>query len=135
MRNTIIKSIFLIMPFILLSLGSCKKNVPGPKGDSGEDGGQGNLVQSERTFTIYPSSWTFNGSRYSAQVYFPEITNDVLTKGEVRVYMKIGNEWWSLPYAVADVFMRQSIELGYIHLEYLKIHGVPPASPGQVTFR
>ncbi len=135
MRNSTIKTLLLAIPFLLFALSSCKKDVAGPKGDPGTNGGTGNLKKSERTFTVQASSWVNTLGFYSTNVYFPEITNDVITKGEVKVYMQIGTQWWSLPYAVGDIMMHQSIELDYLHLNYSRIHGVPPSSPGQVTFR
>lgn len=135
MSYSIIRSFFLAIPFLLLAFTSCKKDVAGPKGDPGVDAKKGNLKKSERTFTVQASSWINNSGFYSTNVYFPEITGDVIAKGEVKVYMKIGTQWWSLPYAVGDIMMHQSIELNYLHLDYSRIHGLPPSSPGQVTFR
>ncbi|MDZ4664641.1 MAG: hypothetical protein SGJ15_07175 [Bacteroidota bacterium] len=135
MKHSNIKTLFLAIPFLLLAFSACKKDVAGPKGDSGTDGKKGNLKKSERTFTVQTSSWINNSGFWNATIYFPEITNDVITKGEVKVYMKIGTQWWSLPYAVGDIMMHQSIEFEYLHLEYSRIHGIPPSSPGQVTFR
>ncbi len=130
-----IKTFFLVISFLLLGSTSCKKDVAGPKGDAGTPGKKGNLKQSERSFTVQASSWINNSGFWTANVYFPEITTDVLSKGEVKVYMKIGTQWWSLPYAVGDIMMHQTFEFEYLHLEYSKIHGIPPSSPGQVTFR
>jgi len=135
MRNSTIKTLLFAIPFLLLSLVACKKDVAGPKGDPGKDGGKGNLKKSERTFTVQSASWVNNSGFYSSNVYFPEITNDVISKGEVEVYMKVGTQWWSLPYLVGDIVMHQSIEFETLHLEYSRIHGVPPSSPGAVTFR
>ena len=134
-RSLKIKTLFLVVSFMLSALSACKKDVAGPKGDPGVPAKMGNSKQSDRSFTIYPSAWTFDGVRYSTLVYFPEISNDVLTQGEVKVYMKIGTEWWSLPYGVGDVFFHKTIEYQYLHILYSKIHGSPTSAPGQITFR
>lgn len=135
MKNSNIRTLLFAIPIIILSFSSCKKDVAGPKGDPGTNGGNGNLKKSERTFTVQASSWVNNLGFYSTNVYFPEITNDVISKGEVEVYMQTGTQWWNLPYLVGDIVMHQSIEFETLHLEYSRIHGVPPSSPGQVTFR
>lgn len=135
MSYSIIKPFFLALTFLLLVFTSCKKDVAGPKGDPGADAKKGNLKKSERTFTVQASSWINNSGAYATNVFSPEINNDVITKGEVEVYMKIGTQWWSLPYAVGDIVMHHSIELNYLHIDYTRIHGVPPSSPGERTFR
>lgn len=134
MRYFNMRGIYLIIPFLLFAFNSCTKHVAGPKGEPGIDGKKGNLKKTERTITVSASSWVSTGW-YNTKVYCPEITNDVLKKGDVEVYMKIGTQWWSLPYGVEDIFMRQSIEFEYLNLEYCKIHGVPPTPPGDRTFR
>ncbi len=133
MRKLILKTIPLLL-LCLLVFNSCKKSVAGPQGDKGENAPKGNLVQTDRIINVSASSWVFNGW-YTADIYSPDITNDVITKGEIKVYMKINNQWWSLPYAVGDIFMEQTSETGYLHLKYSKIHGGPPPNPGAVTFR
>ena len=130
-----IKTLFLAIPFLLLGVSSCKKNVAGPKGDPGADGKKGNIKQSTRTFTVSASTWSLTLGSYTAKVYFPEIANQVIEKGEVKVYMKIGTQWWGLPHVVGDVTMHQAIEYQYLHVKYSKIHGSPSAPPGDVTFR
>lgn len=135
MRNLNIKTFNLLILFLCLVFNSCKKNVAGPQGDKGTPGGKGNLNQFERTFTIYPNSWTFNGGWYENQIYFPEITNDVMLKGGIKVYMKIGTQWWSLPYVVGDVFMEQTTQPGLLHLKLSKIHNGPPPAPLPTVFR
>ncbi len=134
MRYFNLRTICLVAPLLMFAFSSCTKHVAGPKGEPGTDGKKGNLKKTERTFTVSASSWV-NTGWYNAKVYFPEITNDVLKKGDVEVYMKIGTQWWSLPYGVEDVFMHHSIEFEYINFEYSKIHGVPPTAPGDRTFR
>jgi hypothetical protein len=130
-----LKNICLTIPFLLLAFVACKKNVAGPQGDAGTNGGKGNMKETERTFTIAATSWTTNGAAWTVPVYAPEITNDVISKGEVKVYMKNSNQWWSLPYGVGDIFMEQNTEVGYLYLKYSKIHGGPPLSPGIREFR
>lgn len=134
MRYSNIKLLPVFLLF-LLAFNSCKKSVAGPQGDKGENAPKGNLKQVDRSFTVNSASWTFNGGWYAADVYFPEITSDVVTKGEVKVYMKVGTQWWTLPNNVGDIFMEQSTDVGHLYLKYSKIHGGPPPAPGDRTFR
>jgi hypothetical protein len=136
MKKTVNTKIFsLLLLFLCLAFNSCKKNVAGPQGDPGTPGGQGNLKQSDRSFTILSTSWSFNGGWYACDVYCPELTQDVIASGEIKVYMKVNSQWWSLPYTVGDIFMEQASETGTLHLKYSKVHGGPPPAPAQTTFR
>lgn len=135
MRNSIFKLSGLLVLSLALSFSSCKKQVAGPQGDPGVDGKKGNLKKTDRSFTVADVSWQASVGTWTSNVYAPEITNDVLMKGEVKVYMKVGEKWWSLPYAVGDIFMEQSTEISYLHLKYSKIHGGPPPSPWAVMFK
>jgi hypothetical protein len=123
--------------FLLCSItfGACKKSVAGPQGDPGTDGGKGNLVQTDRKFTIQTTSWAFNGGWYSVDVYAPDITSNITTNGEIKVYMKVNGQWWSLPHTVGDIFMEQTSEPGHLYLKYSKIHGGPPPAPATTEFR
>lgn len=129
-----LKSTAVIALFTLL-LFSCKKEVVGPKGDKGTAGGTGNLVQTERIFTLSTNAWTSNLGVWWAKIYAPEITNEVIAKGEVRVFIKVNNSWWSCPYAVGNLFMEQETEQGYLLLKYSHIHGDPPPAPGTTEFK
>jgi hypothetical protein len=135
MRYSIIKYSCLLIPFLALSFSACKKSVAGPQGDAGIDGGKGNMKKTDRSFTVAATSWTTSGAGWASTIYAPEITSDVISKGEVKVYMKISTAWWSLPYGVGDIFMEQSSEIGYLHVKYSKIHGGPPPAPGATDFR
>lgn len=128
------KALFLI-PFLILALNSCTKQVAGPKGDPGTPAKKGNLKQSQRTITVPTASWSFIGGVWVTSLSVPEISNDVVMKGEVKVYMKVETVWWSLPYAVENIFMKQKMEPGILHLELMQIHGGPPPAPNPTDFR
>jgi hypothetical protein len=130
----LIKTVCLLL-LLSIAINACKKSVAGPQGDKGENAPKGNLQQSDRSFTIFPSSWTFNGGWYSCDVYCPELTSPVLTTGEIKVYMKVNSQWWSLPHTVGDIFMEQTSEVGHLYLKYSKVHGGPPPAPVQTVFR
>lgn len=130
------KSVYLIVTILIVVFSSCTKNVAGPKGDPGEPGKKGNVRQSHiSSFTQDSSAWSFTGNWWTTTIYASGVTNNLMSKGEVKVYMQIGDKWWNLPYAVGDIFMEVSIEPGLVHLKYSKIHGGPPAKPGPINFR
>lgn len=130
------KSVYLIVTVVIVLLSNCTKNVAGPQGDPGAPGKKGNVIQSHiNSFTQPASAWSFTGNWWTSVIYAPQVTNNLMSKGEVKVYMQIGDKWWDLPYAVGDVFMEVSIEPGIIHLKYSKIHDGPPEKPGPINFR
>src|SRR4051812_40123958 len=115
---------------------SCKKKqeyVAGPKGDPGLHGDTGNVILSEVTFAA--SSWSLGATGWESNFQTGRISSKVMITGEVKVYMQIGKEWWSLPYGVGDVFMQATFEEQWVHLKYFEIHGGPPAKPDTVNFR
>lgn len=120
---------------VLLAFVQCTKNVAGPQGDPGEPGKKGNAKQSSRTSDLASTAWTFNGSFYLAKINVPEITDNVISGGEVTVFMLVDNQWWKLPYAVGDIYMQQSIEKGFVNLKYSQIHDGPPELPGTLKFK
>jgi hypothetical protein len=131
----LLKVLFAFAGLILLVvLGSCKKYVAGPKGEPGTPGENGNLKMTHILYTA--SSWSFGTTNgWESHLQSAKISNNVLTKGEVETYMQIGDDWWSLPYGVGDVFMEVSFDDGWVHFKYFKIHGGPPAKPDTVNFR
>lgn len=131
------RKLVCLLPLPLLFLfNTCTKSVAGPKGEPGTAGKNGNLKQTYiGPFTQPASSWSFDGSRWNSIIYVSEISSDVISKGEVRVYMLVGSEWWSLPYAVGNLFTQMSIEKGLVHLLRSKIHDGPPAQPVATNFR
>jgi hypothetical protein len=134
MKHPCKKLIYKIIP-VLLTFTFCTKQVPGPQGDPGDPGKMGNAKQSSRVISLYAAGWDFNGGYYTNDINLPEITDAVISKGDVKVYIRVGNAWWSLPYAVGDIITQMSIEKGILHLKYYKIHGGPPPAPGALNFR
>jgi hypothetical protein len=130
-----IRTISLFIFLSAFAFTSCNKNVAGPKGEPGESGKLGNSRQNSVKMEISASTWNFNGTYYSAKLFVPEITEQVNSGGEVKVYMKLNGQWWSLPYAVGDLVTQASFEKGYLHLKYFKIHGVASPYPATRNYR
>src|SRR6476661_2150848 len=128
---------FIVLYVVLISLLiSCTKNVPGPKGESGTPGKTGNLKQTLiGPYTRDSTSWTFDGYTWKNDIFVDEITTDVINKGEVRVYIKVGDEWMTLPYAKGTVFTQMTIEEKHLQLNRKKIHDGPPSRPENLSIR
>jgi hypothetical protein len=128
------RSVFFAVISLLLAV-SCSKNVAGPQGDPGEPGKMGNAKQKSVTIKVDSSSWSPNLNYFTNSIFLPDITDDLIARGEARVYVKLESQWWNLPYAVEDVIMQMSLEKGIVRLKYYKIHNGPPAAPGSYSFR
>jgi hypothetical protein len=124
----------LMIPFVLVSL-SCTKQVAGPKGDPGTPAKNGNAKQTTSViFNQASSAWLANGDDWESYIFLSEITDNVLTKGEVRVYIESNATWWPLPYGVLDTFIQMTIEKGRVKLNCSRIHG-GPAKPASSNYR
>src|SRR5688572_10417736 len=129
------KLLFRIVPVTLVVAAmfvavSCKKNVAGTKGEPGAPGTPGDNGNLRIYNTTYAAtSWSLNGNEWESHFSTEKISGNVLTKGEVEVYMQLEGDWWTLPYGVGDFFMQASVEQNWVHLKYFKIHGGPPPKP------
>jgi hypothetical protein len=129
---------FVFLGVVFFLLGSCKKNVVGPKGDSGTPGTPGNLkISYTNTFELSSSSWTYfpNLNHWSLNLFVAEINSDVLEKGEVKLYMKVGTQWQVLPYGKNYVFMQYNISHNFIGIVVSHIHGGIPERPLDGEYR
>jgi hypothetical protein len=120
--------------FSLLLLTSCKKDVPGPKGDSGEPGKNGNAIEGHFSLRVDSTAWTFISNGYEHNRVVSDISPDLVLRGDAEVYLQIGNQWWGLPHIEGDVVMQASIENNLLRLRYFKIHGTAK-HPGTRNFR
>ncbi len=73
-------------------------------GKVGEDGKDGAVNVFSKVVTINPSDWssyTYTTSIKTAEIIIPEITSQVVAKGAVLVFNKLGrNDWQPLPYTM-----------------------------------
>ncbi len=110
--NTI-KRIFGMLAIVsaVIFMDACKaeKGEVGPigptgaKGDPGATGATG-AVGATGTANVIYSEWTNvtfagSGTSYIANVAAPKLTQDILDKGDVHVYWKIGSSIYYIPYA------------------------------------
>ena len=136
------KLVLLLLAGSLLTVTACKKTGPvGPQGAQGQpgkngvDGVDGNAnVRGTAPFTV--SSWTLNGSVYSASFTDNDITASIVDRGIVEIFKSYGtNEWTNLP----DINGKTSTVFNFydngftIYIQ--NSDGTTPANPGSVTFR
>ena len=88
----------------------------GPQGEQGATGAQGPAGPAG-TANVQYSPWvtvTFTGSPNTGNLTAAAITQDILDKGDVRVYTKAGNSVVSLPYANAGATIHGRYYVGKI---------------------
>ena len=69
---------------------NCKKGDTGPQGEPGTNGKNGNAnVKSTTQSNVV---WVYSDPDYVTTINMPEITQDILSKGAVLVYINTGNE-------------------------------------------
>lgn len=122
MKNAIKIAYILLSGALLLS--SCTKEGPvGPQGPQGEQGPEGEKGDAGVVNIIY-SSWAHLSFSKNANGYFvatinaPQLTRDILDKGEVAVYGKYDVYVYKLPdFGVGDDYvMINYLKAGEIHL-------------------
>lgn len=129
------KSAFYLIVFILMVFFSCKKYEVGDKGDKGTPGGAGNLVVKDLSLTMDSTSWTKAEFVWINEIFTDLLTQNVLEKGEVKVYQKIDGNWFVLPHGENYIFTQASFELGKIKLLNEHIHGGVPPRPATTNYR
>jgi hypothetical protein len=99
------RQIFVLFLVILCAgvfLMACSKNVAGPKGDPGTPGKNGNTDQATTAVVELSSdAWsvlpTNTADQWQATIFVEAISKEVLSNGEVQVYILKDNFWWALP--------------------------------------
>src|SRR5687768_13481268 len=104
MQHLLSRSARLSLLVCMILICSCVKKVAGPKGETGAAGKTGNATQTHiSSFNLQSSQWTLNGANWEAYIYDPRINTDILSSGDVEVYLQIGSSWHSLPRATGDI--------------------------------
>lgn len=129
---------------VLLALGflSCKKEVAGPKGDTGPAGKDGNAnVATVQSFVVTSSSWGASADSlgWVNLLSVNKITQDIADRGSVQVFMQPqgSSTWWALPYFDVDNGIEFGIEPGIVRLMNFEAdpHGHAPPKPATMNFR
>lgn len=130
--------LFLASLLIMGAITSCKK-VEGPKGDKGDTGAMGaqgnaNVISSSEG-TITASNWTQSGTQWYCTMNLLAITQNIVDKGLVQVFVKYGNEWWALPDQNGINQTSFGFAVGTVTLMNQNVNGTTPANPGNMTTR
>lgn len=128
-------SILIVLLFV-----ACKKYVPGPQGDAGKNGQNGNSnISKTVAFTIAPAAWDSlvveDEWFWEHKVTVSEISQSVLKSGDVMVYKQIGNEWYPLPTFEGYLCTQYSLTESQVKLKLTHLHSAIPPRPAAANYR
>lgn len=124
------KKSLLIFGITLISIFACTKEGPiGPSGNA-------NVVSS----TISSSNWVLADNRWSITFTYPEITQNIIDKGAVLVYMKVGQAYNQIPLtlyssATFSTSLQVSSFLGGVTVFWSDSDLTQPTNPGNREFK
>jgi len=120
-------------------LQSCAKETQGPKGEQGEPGPAGktgvNVVSSDIPVQLEDWRKAADTNEWEQEIFFPGLTNDILTKGSVQIYMSDSVYWQVLPFTEDDVTLRPTFSVNKIHLLKFSSHHQRPPKPPTTMYR
>jgi hypothetical protein len=123
MKRNFIKTM-VVCSLLATTLTNCKKAEDGPAGPAGPAGANGNANVKSQTSTNL--NWTFNAATkaYETNVAASIITQDIVDKGAVLVYVQEGNTSAQLPTstmydAATIVFLDFEYSVGNVKLSFL----------------
>jgi hypothetical protein len=115
---------------LFVSLFACK----GPAGDVGPSGATGPSSAS----TVIYSDWvtsTFSQTTFAATITAPKLTQDIVDKGAVHVYLKGTTLVFPLPYTDTDSLGRVAIHLDFaIGVGRIVLFTTTPIPPQQFRY-
>lgn len=133
------KLFYFCLLVVSIGLLSCEKEtVQGPKGDPGIPGGGGNAgISASEVFTVSTTQWQtpVDSSYWKFSIASTIITQDVVDKGVLKVFIQRGSSWWELPYTEGDLFTQCGFEPGLANLFFTDIHGGLPERPASSAYR
>ena len=139
LRLNKIKSYHYFFIALLLLASACKKQeIKGPQGDPGANGTGGNSsIASSAVFSIDSTAWILNADNTVWEAISNQniITQAVIDKGAVKVYMQLNNYWWELPYSIADQVTQFSFKVGQINFITHDVEGATPKRPSTKNYR
>ncbi|MCC6371207.1 MAG: hypothetical protein IT236_09405 [Bacteroidia bacterium] len=139
MKKSIQTTLILSLATICLTLNSCKKGDTGPAGPQGTAGTNGVANIQTGTVTTNNSTWTLDNTdnSYNATLTYAAITQSVIDKGTVQVFISDGNgsEWAALPFSYGIVQYNYSYKLGQVIISVTLSNGNAPNNPGGQQFK
>ena len=129
MKNKITLSVLAFAATLLIN--GCVKDGPvGPQGPPGYDG-NANVIGTN-SVTV---GWTLSGNAYTSTINVPDISQDIVDKGIVEVYINYANEWWVLPDVIGINSTTYGFGVGYVTLYNSNSDGTKPDYPPSSIFR
>ncbi len=130
----------------VLAMTACSKDgapgaqgPQGPRGYAGVNGtngydGNANVIGTN-SLTTASSLWTASGTGWMYDLTATDITQAVVDKGIVQVFIQYGTEWWSLPdlNGINETLFGYSV--GHVKLLNKNSDGSQATNPGGQTFR
>lgn len=119
----------------LLFTGCKKEGPPGKDGTNGKDG-NANVVSS----SVTSGGWSYVSPSWEQAFTYPAITQNILDKGAVLVYVQSGSNYYQLPYTF---YPSSTYSRTYTYVHYLgglKVFVTDsdltqPTNPGTLTFK
>ena len=138
-----IKTMTTVIAGLALTLGlaltSCKKGDTGPAGPAGSNGTNGVANIQTSTVTTNNSTWGFDNTdnSYNATLNYPAITQAVVDRGTVQVFISdgAGSEWLALPFSYGNIQYLYSYKLGQVLITYTLADNAVPSNPGGQQFK
>lgn len=130
-----IKSLLAICIIALSLIGCTKEGAQGPAGKDGTNG-NANVVSS----SITSSSWVYNNPSWEIAFSYAAITQDIIDRGAVLVYMKVGSAYNQIPitFYPANNYSRTydiSSNVGSVTIYCTDSDLTQPTNPGIQTFK
>lgn len=121
-----------------LIITSCKKGDTGPAGDKGATGSTGNANVVSSSLTA--SAWSYVSPSWEMTFTYPAITQNILDRGAVLVYVQQGLNYYQLPYTT---YLSSTYSRTYNFVHYIGGMKVSltdsdltqPNNPGSLTFK
>jgi hypothetical protein len=127
------KKSLIVFGITLISIIGCTKE--GPIGPAGNDG-NANVVSS----TFSSSNWVYSAPSWSLTHFYSAITQEIIDKGAVLVYLKTGQAYSQLPITIyTSTNYSTSIEVasfvGGVKLFWTDSDLTQPNNPGNLEFK
>lgn len=130
----------LLVIVLVAGLVACKKYVPGPQGDAGTNGHNGNVnIAATASFEVKSTQWdsiVINDTwSWERKIAASVITNNAITSGDIMVYKQINGEWYPLPVFEGFLCTQALVSLNQITIKVTHLHGAIPPRPNNQTYR
>jgi len=132
--KTAIKTMLGILLTLSITVGCKKESIKGEKGDIGATGATGSAnVISSNTILINNFFYYSSLKEYQASLSLPAITQEVLDKGVVIMYISDGSgTWYPLPYTDGTTTLNYQFKLGGFTIIYFNNNGSMPTNPNNL---